>query len=79
MCVASATIEKGHPMHIFIEEEIEKKLTTTQMEKDEEHSIKMFTQWEKEFRMLEDWLCHPSIEVDFPNETVMQSKEKFHP
>jgi hypothetical protein len=41
--------------------------------------VKMLTQWEKELRMLEDWLCHPDIEDDFPKETFMQSKEKFHP
>jgi hypothetical protein len=38
MCVASATTEKGQPMQTVIEEEIEQKLTSAQMEKDEEHS-----------------------------------------
>jgi hypothetical protein len=34
--------------------------------KEEEHTVKMLTPWEKELEMLEDWLNHPEPVDELP-------------
>jgi hypothetical protein len=67
-CVESAE-EEGQPMQTVMEEEMVQKLTYSQEEmKEEEHTSQMLTPWEKELKLLEDWLCHPDTEVGLPEE-----------
>jgi hypothetical protein len=62
-----------------MEKEKEKILKSSQEMKEEEHSDKMLTQWEKELKMLEDWLRNPETEEDYQKDAVMKSGEEFQP
>jgi hypothetical protein len=43
--------------------------------KENEHSDQVLTPWEKDLKILEDWLCHLDIEEDYQKETFMLSEE----
>jgi hypothetical protein len=60
---------------IIDEEEKEKMLMFSPAE--EENVIKMFTPWEKELEMLEDWLNNPELEYGC-QQTVMQIVGEEH-
>jgi hypothetical protein len=79
-CVAG-TEEERQPTETVMKEEKEKTLKSSQerREEEEEHSDKMLTQWEKELKMLEDWLRNPETEEDCQKDAVMKSGEEFHP
>jgi hypothetical protein len=56
MCVSNATTMEGQPTVTV--KDMEKMSEDTQG-KEEEHTVKMITPWEKELEMLEDWLKNP--------------------
>jgi hypothetical protein len=56
-CVAYAATEEGQPTKTVKEEEKEKIPMSSPSE--EENEVKIFTPWEKELEMLEDWLNNP--------------------
>jgi hypothetical protein len=45
--------------------------------KEEEDSDKILTQWEKELKMMEDWLRNLEIEEIYQKDVVMRSGEEF--
>jgi hypothetical protein len=63
VCVANVAIAEGQLTVSVIEEEEEKTLMFSPIE--EEHADKVITPWEKELEMLEDWLNHPELVVDW--------------
>jgi hypothetical protein len=75
LCIAGAE-EERQPAETVMEEEKEQTLTSSQVEmrEEEEHSNKMLTQWEKELKLLEDWLSHPETEVDCHEDAVVKSR-----
>jgi hypothetical protein len=57
MCVANvATTERQPVVIVMMKEQISK----ASQEKEEEHTVKMLTPWEKELEVLEDWLNNQS-------------------
>jgi hypothetical protein len=39
----------------------------------------MLTQWEKELKLLEDWLRNPGTEEDFQRDAVVKNEENYSP
>jgi hypothetical protein len=75
VCVADATTEEGQPT-VTVIEEMEQMLISSPTE--EEHAVKMFTPWEKELEMLEDWLNNPEPVDDFHEKTIMHIVGEEH-
>jgi hypothetical protein len=70
--------KEGQPTKI-VKGKIEQTLTSTQVEMkgEEEHTDKMLTHWEKELKLLEDWLGNPGTKGYFPRDTVVKNGDKF--
>jgi hypothetical protein len=75
VCVANAARVEGQPTVTV--KEMEQMLEASQG-KEEEHTVKMLTPWEKELEMLEDWLNNPELVDDYREQTVMQMLAEEH-
>jgi len=75
-CVAYSTIEEGNPTVTIIEEEEEQTLMFSPTEK-EDNLVELLTQWEKDMKMLEDWLDNPKLEDGY-QEMVMKITGEEH-
>jgi hypothetical protein len=61
------------------EEKVQTLTSAREMKGEEEHSDKMLTQWEKELKLLEEWLSNLVIEEDCQRDAVVKSRgEEFH-
>jgi hypothetical protein len=88
LCVMAGATE-GCPLETVKEKESGQKPSFVQKEKkeeeahtvvsqrniQEEHSGSILTQWEKELKMLEDWLNHPKIEEDYQRDAIMKNSK----
>jgi hypothetical protein len=75
VCVTNAATVVGQPAMIVKEME---QISEAAQGKEEEHTVKMLTPWEKELEMLEDWLNHLEPLDDFHEEKFMQMLVEEH-
>jgi hypothetical protein len=75
-CVCDAgTKKERQPSETVMMKE---KISEAAQGKEEEHTVKMLTPWEKELEMLEDWLNHPEPVDECHEKTVMEILREEH-
>jgi hypothetical protein len=53
--------------------------SSQETKQEEENSDQMLTQWEKEFKMMKDWLDNTDTEDNFQKDVVVKIEEEFQP